>query len=79
MEVVENRLYVQVLCLNRVRHRERLRIAEDDLCTESHIDEIERIDQLGYLVHTTCGTKKTTLVVQLTDRDNLLVTGTENY
>jgi hypothetical protein len=79
MEVVENRLHVQVICSNRLRHRDRLRVETADPCTESHIDEIERIDQIGYLVHTSCGAKKTTLVFQLTDKDTLLVTSPENY
>jgi hypothetical protein len=79
MVVADNRLRLQVVCWNGIRHRDNLKIWEENLCAESKIDDIEQIDARGYLVHTTCGTKKTTLVIQLTDRDNLLVSGTENY
>ena len=53
---------------------------KDHSCEISIIDEVEKVDELGSLVHTHCGNKKSTLVLQLTDYGKtLLITNPENW
>jgi hypothetical protein len=47
-------------------------------CTTTLIDEVEKIDNVGFLVYTRCGTKKRALSLQFIG-NTLMITNTENY
>jgi hypothetical protein len=88
------RLRFQEYCSDKKTLDEYYKIRHPRNCTRSHQDEsdacrtcsfegLERIDQRGYLVHTYCenrpANKRSTLQVQITDMDTIMITNAENY
>ena len=47
-------------------------------CTTTRIEEVEKIDNVGFLVYARCGPKKRALSLQFIG-DTLMITNTENY
>jgi hypothetical protein len=89
-----NRLHVRVNCKNREGNftinafNENLifhhpRGGPHDTDHECILEEVERIDQVGYLVYDHCkyreGGKRSALTIQLTETNTILITNAENY
>jgi hypothetical protein len=45
LEIINNRLKIQVFCRNKFVHRDSIKLwNENESCDESHLDELEKID-----------------------------------
>jgi hypothetical protein len=82
----EDVLHVLIECNNREEFHEDWGIYHPRGGPHDHdhrclLDEVERIDRFGYIIHTTCkyAKIKRPMVIQLTDNNTILITNPENY